>query len=176
MVIKGRVYGKLLLDCGKWDACEQALWGHSDHVYSFAFSPDGSHVVSGSKDRTVRIWNVVTGESEAKLKGHSGWVNSVVFSPDGSHVVSGSDDGTMHFWNVATGEFEAELKRHSCGVKVNSVDFSPDGSLVVSGSVEQDMRHERQSLIMPCSGELMLYDATWLIAVARLLLTLGCVN
>ena len=80
-----------------WDACEQALWGHSDHVYSVAFSPDGSHVVSGSKDRTVRIWNVVTGESEAKLKGHSGWVNSVVFSPDGSHVVSGSDDGTMCF-------------------------------------------------------------------------------
>jgi WD40 repeat protein len=60
-------------------------------VNSVVFSPDGSHVVSGSDDSTVRFWNLVTGEGEAELKGHLGYVNSVVFSPDGNHVVSGSD-------------------------------------------------------------------------------------
>ena len=70
---------------------------------SVVFSPDGSHVVSGSGDNTVRIWNAATGESEAELKGHSSWVNSVVFSPDGSRVVSGSDDNTVRIWNISTG-------------------------------------------------------------------------
>ncbi|KAF8236925.1 hypothetical protein L208DRAFT_575613 [Tricholoma matsutake] len=96
-----------------WDSCEQVLWGHSKQVRTVVFSPDGSRVVSGSDDNTVRIWNVATGESEAELKGHSGSVYSVVFSPDGSRVVSGSFDNTVRIWNVATGESEAELKGHS---------------------------------------------------------------
>ena len=115
-----------------WDACEQVLWGHSDWVHSAIFSPDGSHVVSGSMDNTVRIWNVATGESKAELRGHSGGVNSVIFSPDGSHIVSGSDDNTMRIWSVTTGESKAELRGHKGSV--NSVVFSSDGSHIVSGS------------------------------------------
>ena len=115
-----------------WDPWEQVLQGHFDRVNSVAFSPDGNHVVSGSTDNTVHIWNVATGKSEAELKGHSGSVNSVTFSPDGSHIVSGSDDNTMCIWNVVTGESEAKLKGYSDGI--NSIIFSPDGSRVVSGS------------------------------------------
>jgi WD40 repeat protein len=48
--------------------------------------------VSGSDDKTVRIWNVTTGEVEAELKGHTDLVTSVSFSQDGSQVVSGSMD------------------------------------------------------------------------------------
>jgi WD40 repeat protein len=58
-------------------------------VRSVAFSQDGSRVVSGSDDNTVRIWNVTTGGVEAELKGHTHWVISVAFSQDGSRVVSG---------------------------------------------------------------------------------------
>ena len=121
-----------------WDACEQVLWGHTGWVNSVVFSPDGSHVVSGSIDKTVRIWNVVTGECEAELVGHSDSVNAVIFSPDGSHIVSGSDDNTMRIWNVVMGESEAELKGHSASV--NCVIFSPDGSHIVSGSFDNTMR------------------------------------
>ena len=50
-----------------WDACEQVLWGHLDSVNSVVFSPDdGCHVVSGSDDNTVRIWNVATAESDCE--------------------------------------------------------------------------------------------------------------
>ena len=114
---------------------EAELRAHSDWVHSIVFSPDGSHVASGSFDNIVCTWNVAMSESEAdpaELRGHSGWVNSVVFSPDGSHVVSGSNDGTLRIWDVTTGKSEAELKGHLS--KVNSVVFSPDGSCVVSGS------------------------------------------
>ena len=47
-------------------------------------------VVSGSDDKTVRVWDVSTGQCEATWEGHSEWVNSVCFSPDGKRVVSGS--------------------------------------------------------------------------------------
>ena len=58
-------------------------------VHSVVFSPDGSQVVSESEDKTMQIWNVTTGEVEAKLIGHLSSVNSIAFSHDGSLIVSG---------------------------------------------------------------------------------------
>ena len=78
-----------------WSSLEQTLGGYSSGFESVAFSPDGSRLASGSWDRTVRIWNVATGQAEQTLKGHSRLVNSVVFSPDGSRLASGSDDCTV---------------------------------------------------------------------------------
>ncbi|KAJ6580588.1 mycorrhiza-induced WD40-repeat domain protein [Mycena sp. CBHHK59/15] len=117
------------------------LWGPTEltldngsRVMSVAFSQDGSRVVSGSFDNTVRIWNATTGEVEAELKGHTDTVTSVAFSQDGSRAVSGSYDKTVRIWNATTGEVEAELKGHTD--TVTSVAFSQDGSRVVSGSFD----------------------------------------
>jgi WD40 repeat protein len=88
---------------------------------SVAFSQDGSRVVSGSRDKTVRIWIVTTGEVEAELKGHTDWVTSVAFSQDGSRVLSGSDDKTVRIWNVTTGHSQLMFASH--------ITF-PDGSRV----------------------------------------------
>jgi WD40 repeat protein len=107
-------------------------------VNSVTFSQDGSRVISGSDDNTVRIWNATTGEVEADLKGHTDWVRSVAFAQDGSRVVSGSDDKTVRIWNATTGEVEAELKGHTDWVM--SVAFAQDGSRVVSGSYDKTVR------------------------------------
>ena len=60
-----------------WNAAtgdvEQTLAGHSSFVWSVAFSPDGSKIVSGSEDNTVKIWNAATGDVEQTLAGHSSW-------------------------------------------------------------------------------------------------------
>ena len=107
-------------------------------VSSVAFSRDGRRVVSGSGDKTVRIWNSMTGEVEAELEGHTDSVMSVAFSQDGSRVVSGSGDKTVRIWNVMTGEVEAELEGHTDSVTF--VAFSQDGSRVVSGSGDKTVR------------------------------------
>jgi WD40 repeat protein len=128
--------------CGmiqSWSLCEATLKEHSQWVNSVAFSQDGRRVVSGSNDKTVRIWNVETGEEEKKLEGNSGYVYSVAFSQNGRRVVSGSLDKTVRVWNVEAGEEERKLKGHSD--TVYSVAFSQDGRRVVSGSKDNTVRN-----------------------------------
>src|SRR5436190_22597452 len=83
---------------------------------------------SCSDDRTVRVWNVATGQVEQTLVGHSDFAKSVVFSPDGSKLASGDGVRTLRVWNVATGQVERTLEGHSEGIcyPVDSVLFSPD--------------------------------------------------
>jgi hypothetical protein len=57
-------------------------------------------VVSGSRDETVRIWDVGSGACVRTLEGHINWVNAVALSPDGRWVVSGSDDQTLRIWGL----------------------------------------------------------------------------
>jgi WD40 repeat protein len=72
-----------------------------------AFSPDGQHIVSGSSDQTIGVWNAMTGEVVAgPFRGHSQSVKSVTFSPDGQHIVSGSIDHTIRLWKVMARETE----------------------------------------------------------------------
>jgi len=105
-----------------------------------AFSADGRRVVSGSKDRTVRVWDATTGETVAgPFKGHADWVLSVAFSPNGCQIVSGSKDRTIRVWDATTGETVAgPFTGHTDSV--NSVAFSPDGNHVLSGSSDQTVR------------------------------------
>ncbi|MDJ0539738.1 MAG: WD40 repeat domain-containing protein, partial [Microcystis sp. M53603_WE2] len=108
------------------------LEGHDSAVTSVNFSPDGKTLVSGSDDKTIKLWNVETGQKLHTLKGHDGTVYSVNFSPDGKTLVSGSDDGTIILWDVETGKEIRTLKGHDGSVY--SVNFSPDGKTLVSGS------------------------------------------
>ena len=57
-----------------------------------AFSPDGKRIVTGSSDRTARVWDAETGTEKLALKGHTGRVTSVAFSPDGKRIVTGAGD------------------------------------------------------------------------------------
>ena len=71
-------------------------------MWSVAFSRDGTRAVSGSVDKSARIWNEGTGDTKRSLKDHSGEVYSVAFLHDGTQLVSGSDDRTVRVWNGVT--------------------------------------------------------------------------
>ena len=78
------------------------LRGHTDKVIDVSFSSDGRTLASGSRDGTVRLWDVVTGSHlhTITVVDRSGFhsVNSVAFSPDGKTLASGSSDGTVLVW------------------------------------------------------------------------------
>ncbi|KAL4078818.1 hypothetical protein V8B97DRAFT_2067943 [Scleroderma yunnanense] len=117
-----------------WPRNQHTLKGHTGLVLSVAFSPDGRHIVSGSNDKTIQIWDAQTGGQVGKpLQGHTDSVMSVAFSPDGRYIVSGSDDKTIQIWDAQTGgQVGKPLQGHTDSVM--SVAFSPDGRYIVSGS------------------------------------------
>ena len=116
----------------------QTLQGHTDHVLSVVFSPDGSTLASGSWDDTVRVWDAATGDTLNTLTGHTDRVTSVVFSPDGTILASGSWDDTVRVWDAATGDTLNTLTGHTD--RVTSVVFSPDGTILASGSWDDTVR------------------------------------
>ena len=114
------------------------LAGHTDIITAVAFSPHGTRVLTGSWDKTARLWDAATGKPVATLTGHTDPVAAVAFSPDGTRVLTGSDDHTARLWDAATGKAVATLAANTDGV--TAVEFSPDGRRVLTGSADNTAR------------------------------------
>src|SRR5258706_521878 len=123
-----------------WPAPPLEWTGHAESIWSVCYSPDGTRVVSGSSDKTIRIWDAESGTVIGEpLTGHTGGVNSVAYSPDGRHIVSGSSDNTIRIWDAETGNAVGNpLEGHSG--EVLSVAYSPDGRYIISGSEDRAIR------------------------------------
>ena len=126
----GEVASRVVGFCG-------VLAGHTGTVNSAGFSPDGTKLISASRDTTVRVWDVATGACVQTLQGHTDAVWSAGFSPDGTKLVSASDDQTVRVWDVATGACVQTLQGHTD--RVFSAGFSPDGTKLVSASGDKTL-------------------------------------
>jgi WD40 repeat protein len=119
-------------------ACLMTLAGHTDAVGECEFSPDGRRIVSASRDRTLKLWDVQTGAELATLAGHTREVIACAFSPDGTGIVSASGDRTLKLWDAQTGAELATLAGHTGSVAACA--FSPDGRRLVSASGDNTLK------------------------------------
>jgi len=78
------------------------LKGHAIWVTNVSFSPDGRRIVSGSFDKTLKVWDAQTGQETLTLRGHKGYVYDVSFNPDGKRIVSGGYDMTVKVWDTSS--------------------------------------------------------------------------
>jgi WD40 repeat protein len=112
--------------------------GHAQQISSLASSPNARYVLTGSWDKTARLWNVETGKEVKRFEGHADRISSVAFSPDGRYVLTGSGDKTARLWDVETGKEVKRFQGHANGI--SSVAFSPDGRYVLTGSEDKTAR------------------------------------
>ncbi|MFH1197783.1 MAG: NB-ARC domain-containing protein [bacterium] len=114
------------------------LEGHTHGVSSLSITPDGKRVVSGSEDKTLRVWEIESSECLRTLEGHTDTVSSVSITPDGKRAVSGSWDKTLRVWDIESGECLRTLEGHTDDV--SSLSITPDGKRAVSGSWDKTLR------------------------------------
>lgn len=145
-----------------WDLARrkiaQVFQGHRSEIYSLSHSPDGRLLVSGSGDKTARVWDMLSGRCVLEIpvddhpsqesggsKPASGagatpdaGVTAVAFSPDGNLIAGGSLDWTVRVWDARTGAVVDTLHGHRDSVY--SVAFSPDGAFLVSASLDKTLK------------------------------------
>lgn len=108
--------------------------GHSDVVNAIAFSPDSKRVVTGSDDRTARVWEVATGKTILVLKGHTFTVATAAYSPDGKYIITSSEDKTERVWDAHTGK-QVQL-RNASPQRPDPFAFSPNRKQFATGDRE----------------------------------------
>lgn len=102
---------------------------HNDAISSLVFTPNGEYMVSGSYDRTIKIWHLPTGEIR-QLGQHIGQINKLAIAPDGQTLASAGRDG-LKLWNLRSGQLLQTISGNVDAVQ--AVAFSPDGRLIATG-------------------------------------------
>ena len=121
-IAAGSVPGDILILNSITGSQTSVLSGHTEMVTCLTFSSDGTSLVSGSGDRTVKLWDLQTGGVVKTFSGHTDWVWSVSISADFTKIASGSNDDTIHLWDIQTGECHCTIEQQNL---VECVIFSP---------------------------------------------------
>ena len=109
-----------------------------DVIFAATFSPDGSRLAAAGADRTIRLFDVETGDEQTVIEDHADWVMAVAWSPDGTKLASASRDKTAKLFEASTGD--AQLTFNSHGDVVYGVRFLPDGKQVATVGADDRIR------------------------------------
>ena len=148
-VLKKKAY---VVDLADLDGPQLELAGHGSGVTAIAFNHDGTRIATGSRDRTVRLWDAASGEELATLSGHGEAVTDLAFSPDDRLIASACGEQTrflggtitaatgteLFLWDLDSSELVRKFEGHSR--RIRSIDFSPDGRALVSASEDGTLR------------------------------------
>jgi WD40 repeat protein len=125
------------------DGIVATLRGHTEIVSAVAFSPDGKQILTGSFDKTLKLWETATGKEIKTFNGpagHHDLVLSVAFSPDVRILASGSADKTAKLWDTGKVAANAAVKNLAHANLVDAVAFNPAGTQLATGSHDGTVR------------------------------------
>jgi WD40 repeat protein len=112
--------------------------GHELAVLTVAVSPDSSYVATGSRDKTIKLWELSTGREVRSFLGHTASINQIDFSSDGKYLISANGDATARIWEVATGKELHSVKPDE--ERVTDVAYDPKGKFFVTVGFGQKVR------------------------------------
>jgi len=107
-------------------------------IGAMTFTPDAKYLITGSRDQTIKLFEMPQALEYRTFKGHTGWVRSLVVTPDGKVLISAGDDNTIRFWDLANGRSFRTIKNHTGAVRC--VTLSPDGLRLASGSWDRTVK------------------------------------
>ena len=116
--------GTFMMGCDQLSKI-RTLYGHTDNINSVAFSPDGTMALTGSTDKTAKLWDIKSGNEIRTLQGHTDNITSVAFSPDGTTTLIGNYH-TTKLWDIKTGNEILDL-----GEPSDAISYSPDGKMAL---------------------------------------------
>ena len=114
---------------------QRRQFNHGGPVYGVAVTRDGSTIVSGSTDQTVRVWDNMTGQQKFQLNGHVGAVHGLALSPDETFAVSSGADGTLRLWDIVGGRQLKQLITYDA--TMYSIAVHPQGGLIAAAGADR---------------------------------------
>ncbi|MGC3947461.1 MAG: hypothetical protein QM762_23590 [Chryseolinea sp.] len=104
--------------------------GHELAVVAVAVSPDSNYLVTGSRDKSAKLWEYSTGREVRSFLGHEATVRAAAFTPDGKFLLTGSNDNTVRLWNIADGSVRVQISMPEI---ITSVAIDPMSKFFVAG-------------------------------------------
>lgn len=114
---------------------QRTLPAHSGSINDLLLFADGLRMVSASADKTIRFWDLTSGELIQTWENQTGFVNTILLSPDETQLYSANADGALQGWNVADGNLLWQERTAHSG-PINTIARTPDGQQLVSGGAD----------------------------------------